>query len=142
MKMWMTGFAVCLCFLAGLVLIGCEADSAKTEGKRGSDIDYTVVLTEDCPDELKKEIDNKKINAFQMTYDDGEYTYLAVGYGEQEHGGFGIRVLGLYESGDQALCLETQLDGPDEEETVSEKPDCPYLLVKTERTEKEVFFDP
>lgn len=136
-KMWIAA-ALCLCFLTGIVLSGCE--HVQEEGSRGKDIEYTVVPTADCPEELKNEIETKKINAFQMTYDDGEYLYLAVGYGEQQSGGFSIRVLGLYEKGEN-LCLQTSLQGPDEDEVVSMKESYPYLVVKLERMEKEVIFE-
>ena len=53
-----------------------------------------------------KELEEKKINPFQMTYMDGEYLYIALGYGEQPTGGFSITIHGLYETGDK-LCLET-----------------------------------
>lgn len=135
-NIWITG-ALCLCFLAGFILTGCE--HASTTEKQGKDWDYTVVPTKDCPEELKKQIDQKKINAFQMTYDDGEYRYYAVGYGEQENSGFSIAVLGLYEKGDK-LCLETRLNGPGEGEVVSDKPSTPYIVIKTERTDKETEF--
>lgn len=129
---------LCLCLLAGILFCGCE--TVDRQGERGKDMDYTVVPTADCPEELKKEVDGKKLNAFQMTYDDGEYLYLAVGYGEQDKGGFSIQVLGLYEKGD-GICLETSLSGPGEDEVVSSKPSYPYLVVKTEKTDKPVYFD-
>lgn len=136
-KVWMV-CVLSLCFLTGVVMSGCEA--ADGGGARGKDWDYTVVPTADCPEEFLKEIDTRKINAFQMTYDDGEYLYLAVGYGEQEKGGFSIQALGLYEMG-EALCLETSLSGPGEDEVVSSKPCYPYLVIKTQKTEKQVIFD-
>lgn len=136
-KAWMV-CVLSLCILTGIIASGCE--SAEGGGTRGKDWDYTVVPTADCPEEFLKEIDSKKINAFQMAYDDGEYLYLAVGYGEQEKGGFSIQALGLYELG-EALCLETSLNGPDEDEVVSSKPSYPYLVIKTQRTEKQVVFD-
>ena len=85
-------------FSFGMCLFsGCGTEK---EGKRGKDLDYTVVPTEECPADFLAEINKKKINPFQMTYEDGEYCYLAVGYGEQETNGFSVRVLGLYEKGD------------------------------------------
>ena len=137
-KMWMTGAVLCLCFLTGIVMSGCK--TVNQGGARGRDWEYTVVPTADCPQELMKEIESKKINAFQMTYDDGEYTYLAVGYGEQEKGGFSIQVLGLYEKG-ETICLETSLNGPEEDEVVSDKPSYPYLVIKIEKTEKQVIYN-
>ncbi len=109
------------------------------EEKRGKDWDYTVVPTADCPKDFLTEIEKKKINPFQMTYDDGEYRYLAVGYGEQETNGFSIRVQGLYEK-EEALCMETSLAGPEEDQIVSNKKSYPFLVVKTHKTEKKVVF--
>ena len=130
---------MCLCLLFALCLgifTGCgtagSGDSASEE--RGKDWDYTVVLTEDIPEALKKEIDAKKLNAFQMTYEEGEYLYLAVGYGEQENSGFSIRVSGLYEKGD-GLCLETSLCGPGEDEIVSSRISYPTIVIKTEKSD-------
>lgn len=127
-----------LCVISGCIMSGCQ--NASQEGKRGKDWEYTVVPTADCPEELKEEIDKKKVNAFQMTYDDGEFLYAAVGYGEQEKGGFSIQVLGLYEKG-SSLCFETSLNGPEEDEVVSHKASYPYLVIKTEKTDKQVIFD-
>lgn len=117
-------------------LTGC---GEVTEGTRGADWDYTVVPTEDCPKDFLAEIEKKKINAFQMTYDDGAYRYLAVGYGEQEKNGFSIQVQGLYEKGD-ALCLETSLVGPEEDQIVSNRKSYPYIVIKLQKTEKKVEF--
>ena len=131
---------MCLCLLFALclgILTGCGAsgsgDSASEE--RGRDWDYTVVLTEDIPEALKKEIEAKKLNPFQMSYEEGESLYLAVGYGEQENSGFSIRVLGLYEKGGN-LCLETSLCGPGEDEVVSSRISYPTIVIKTERNEQ------
>ncbi len=127
-------------FVAGLmlfVLTGCGSEEKGTGAKK--DLDYTVVPTADCPADFLSEINKKKINPFQMTYDDGVYCYLAVGYGEQETNGFSIKVVGLYEKGDH-ICLETSLIGPGEDQVVSRKPSTPYLVLKTARTDRKVDF--
>ncbi len=119
------------------VLTGCEAP--EEGGERGKDWDYTVVPTADIPQEFLKEIDSKKLNAFQMSYQEAEYLYIAVGYGEQSSGGFNIKVVGLYEKG-TTLCFETSLNGPGEDQVVSEKASYPYIVVKTHKSDKEVKF--
>lgn len=119
------------------LLAGCGDE--KKSSRRGADLDYTVVPTADCPADFLAEINKKKINSFQMTYEDGVYCYLAVGYGEQETNGFSIKVLGLYEQGDR-ICLETSLVGPEEDQVVSKKKSTPYLVVKTKKTDREVDF--
>lgn len=126
-----------LCLLCLFLPTGCE--TVNDGGERGKDLDYTVVPTADIPEEFQKEIDKKKINPFQMTYEDGEYLYAAVGYGEQENSGFSIQVIGLYEKGEN-LCMETSLTGPEDGEIVSQKESFPYIVVKTEQKGKKVEF--
>ncbi|MCH5252576.1 MAG: protease complex subunit PrcB family protein [Lachnospiraceae bacterium] len=133
-KRWMAG---CLGLLLLLILTGCE--TVTEEAAKGKDWEYTVVPERDCPEDFKKEIEPKKINKFQMTYDDGEFLYIAVGYGEQETGGFSIKIQGLYEKG-ESLCIETSLVGPEEDTIVKNKPSYPYIVIKTEKTEKTVEF--
>ncbi len=127
-----------LSFFLFFCLTGCE--TVKEGGEKGKDWDYTVVPTSDIPEDFRKEVDTKKINAFQMTYQEAEYLYLAVGYGEQASGGFNIKVVGLYEKGN-TLCLETSLNGPGEDEVVSQKASYPYIVIKTQKSDKEVKFD-
>ena len=119
-------------------LAGCE--TVNEGGEKGKEWDYTVVPTADVPADFLKEIDTKKINAFQMSYEEGEYLYIAVGYGEQNSGGFNIQVVGLYEKGEQ-LCIETSLTGPGEDEVVSDKASYPYIVIKTQKTDKDVVFE-
>lgn len=126
-----------LLFSFGMCLFsGCGTEK---EGKRGKDLDYTVVPTEECPADFLAEINKKKINPFQMTYEDGEYCYLAVGYGEQETNGFSVRVLGLYEKGD-GVVFETNLLGPEKGQEVSQKKSMPYLVVKMKKLENKIEF--
>lgn len=132
------GIAALLTVCLLIFTVGCEKQTESAE--RGNDLDYTVVAVRDCPEDFLKELEEKKINAFQMTYMDGEYLYIALGYGEQPTGGFSIAIRGLYEMGEK-LCLETELLGPGKDETVKEKASYPYIIVKTEKTDKEVLFD-
>ncbi len=119
----------------------CFWGCGKTDGgKIGADIDYTVVSEEDIPPELKKSIDKNKINPFELTYTDGEFMYLAAGYGEQDSGGFSIQVVTLCEKGEDIL-FSTNLLGPDESRIVSLKKTTPYIVVKTEKMEKKVVYE-
>lgn len=129
---------LCACLLLTAMVTGCSAPVKEAE--RGKDWDYTVVPTRDVPEDFQAQIDKKKVNAFQMTYENGEYLYMAVGYGEQESGGFNIQVQGLYEKGEE-LCLETSLLGPGEEEIVNGKVSYPYIVIKTQCSSKNVDFE-
>lgn len=135
MKRWIS--IGILCLLCLFLPTGCE--TVEDGGERGNDFDYTVVPAADIPEEFQKEIEKKKINAFQMTYEDGEYLYIAVGYGQQENSGFSIQVIGLYAKGEN-VCLETSLTGPEDGEIVSEKESFPYIVVKTQQKGKKVEF--
>lgn len=121
-----------------LLLCGCGEQSESSD--KGKDWDYTVVAVRDCPKDFLNELDSKKVNPFQMTYMDGESLYIALGYGEQTTGGYSIVVHGLYDLGEK-LCLEAELRGPGKDETVKEKASYPFIIVKTEKTDKEVVFD-
>ncbi len=127
--------------MLGLLMLsmfsGCQ--SVQNDSQRGKDWDYTVVPSADIPEDLAGEIEQKKINSFQMTYEDGIWMYIAIGYGEQESGGYSIQVQGLYEKGED-LCVETTLTGPAEDDVHSDKTSYPYLVIKTEKTDKNVVF--
>ncbi len=128
-----------VCMLAGLFLCGCGQTSTGQK-EEGTECEYTVVAMRDCPEEFLKNLEEKKINPFQMTYQDGTYLYMAVGYGEQKTGGYSILVRKLTETKDK-IFLNTELRGPSKEETVLEKPSFPYVVIKIENVAKEVVFE-
>lgn len=128
-----------LCMMTGMVLCGCGQTSTGQK-EAGTKCDYTVVAARDCPEEFLKNLEEKKINPFQMTYQDGTYLYMAVGYGEQKTGGYSILVEKLTETKDK-IFLNTELRGPSKEETVLEKPSFPYVVIKIENISKEVVFE-
>lgn len=131
--------AIVICIMAGGVLCGCGQTSTGQK-EAGTECDYTVVATRDCPEEFLKNLEEKKINPFQMTYQDGTYLYMAVGYGEQKTGGYSILVEKLTETKDK-IFLNTELRGPSKEEVVLEKPSFPYIVIKMENKSKEVVFE-
>lgn len=131
--------AIVICIMAGGVLCGCGQTSTGQK-EAGTECDYTVVATRDCPEEFLKNLEEKKINPFQMTYQDGTYLYMAVGYGEQKTGGYSILVKKLTETKDK-IFLNTELRGPSKEEVVLKKPSFPYVVIKMENKSKEVVFE-
>ena len=68
--------AIVICIMAGGVLCGCGQTSSRQKQEE-IECDYTVVATRDCPEEFLKNLEEKKINPFQMTYQDGTYLYMA-----------------------------------------------------------------
>ena len=76
---------------------------------------------------------------FQLTYDDGQYLYLAKGYGTRESSGYNISVKDLYLT-EHTIVFETQISGPTEGEDVSRRETTPYIVVKTEILDGQVVF--
>ena len=77
-----------------------------------------------------KKIDQVKTEEFQLTYDDGQYLYLAKGYGTRESSGYNISVKDLYLT-EHTIVFETRISGPTEGEDVSRRETTPYIVVKT-----------
>lgn len=133
-KKWAAAFPALLC---AVLLAGCGIE--QTNRTKISDLDYVILAEEEIPEELLTEIEGKKTADFKMTYEDGEYLYIARGYGEQETGGYSICMKELYVTSNSVL-FSTELIGPKKGETVSKSPSCPYVVVRTElRTETVVF---
>ncbi|MBQ7972951.1 MAG: protease complex subunit PrcB family protein [Lachnospiraceae bacterium] len=119
-----------------LLLGGCKtADEAECI----RELEYTVLAKENIPTELLEELEARKSKLFQVTYEDGAYLYLCVGYGEQESGGYCIqtRELALYE---EYILLDTVLMGPTQEEAAQKVSSAPYLVIRTEALDYPVVF--
>lgn len=136
-RVWLLGIICCLV----VCLAGCGQKTSTEEKGKGKTLEYTVVPAEDVPDTLKKEIDKKKVNKFQITYEEGEFFYLASGYGERPSFGYNIKVNDLYSKGD-VLYLDTTLTGPEEGAVVKKAPSYPFIVIKLKAsgTDKKVEF--
>ena len=125
--------AVCL-------LTGCAKEKDPME--KIKDLEFTVLAEENIPGELKAVIEEKKGNAFKVTYQDNGFLYICIGYGEQVSGGYSIVVNALYLT-DNAIYADTTLLGPDPSDTGVKKnsPSYPYIVIKTEFLDKPVVFN-
>lgn len=128
------------CLLAGILLVGCS----KMKGDAGAsdkvkDLEFTVVERAAIPEELAKLIAEKEKTPFKLTYNDGQSLYVAVGYGEQETGGYSIQVKSFY-LGENAIYIDTELIGPSKEEQKGTEKSSPYIVIKTEFLEEPVVF--
>lgn len=121
----------------GVLLTGCRLKKQKEE--KGERLEYTIVEELSIPEELKGMIEEKKEGEFQISYADGEDLYLVAGYGEQPTGGYSIVVERLEET-PEAVYVETNLLGPDKEQTISPKPSYPYIVIKTEFRDKDIYY--
>ncbi len=120
---------VVLMVLFVTILQGCSFGSISKDKVR--DLEYTIVPDEDVPEELKTIIEEKKSQAFQLSYAAGNDLYIAIGYGEQKTGGYSIVLEELYAT-DDAVIVSTNLLGPGKEEKVESALTYPYIVIKTE----------
>ena len=123
---------------AALLSSGCSARRADRE--KTGELEYETVDGPELPETLRQKIEKEKDEPFLLAYGDGEQLYIAMGYGEQESGGYSIQIEEVCETED-AVCIRTCLTGPDEGEKVSQEPDCPYATVATEYTEKRILWE-
>ncbi len=106
------------------------------------DLDFTILSENVIPGELKKVIDDRKAESFQLTYTDKENLYIVIGYGEQKTGGYSIAVKELYLT-ESAVCVDTELLGPEVSGDGAQKnePSYPYIVIKTEYLDQTVMFE-
>ena len=121
--------SVCVC--------GCTMDGEDEAKLR--DLEFTVVAKEEQPDALLEVIEEKKTSPFQISYTLGEDLFLAIGFGEQQTGGYSISVDALYET-ENNIVVDTTLIGPGSEEKMIDSITYPYVVIKTELIDKNVDF--
>lgn len=118
------------------VLTGCSKEDAP---KKIQELDYTVVSGTDIPQELGDLIQERQKKDFQLTFSDNSCLYIIKGYGKQKSGGYSIVINDFYLS-DDCMVFDTELFGPKSDETVSDKPTYPYIVIKTTYREQPVTF--
>ena len=122
----------CLTLLMVLFFGGCSL--LDTSDKKISDVYFTVVSSDQLPEEVTALIEERKNEAFQMAYSDGQYTYIIIGYGAQSTGGYSIQVNDVY-LGEESLWVDTDLIGPEKTESQEGTPSYPYVVIKIEMTD-------
>ncbi|MBQ3165352.1 MAG: protease complex subunit PrcB family protein [Lachnospiraceae bacterium] len=132
---WMKKMVVVLFVI--MSMCGCATEDKMDAKLR--DLEFTVVAEEEQPEALVEVIEQKKSSSFQISYTLGEDLYLAIGYGEQQTGGFSISVDELYET-ENNIVVNTTLLGPSADEQVVQGITYPYIVIKTELLDKDVDF--
>ncbi len=125
--------------IAIVTLLSSSCGMKKTSEEKVRDIEFTVVNDEDIPETLKNAIEEKKKNAFKLSYADNNDLYLVAGYGEQPTGGYSIVVDELYAT-DNTIVFATTLKGPQEEQSIQNFMTYPYIVVKMEYLDYEVIY--
>lgn len=129
-------FLISACML--VFLCGCSAWKSSTEKIR--DLEFTVLKEEEIPKELKTVIDEKKGEVMKEVYTDGNWLYIAEGYGEKKESGYSVEVNACYETAN-AIYVHTNLLGPSNEETVVKATVYPYVVMKLEYIDKHIVFE-
>jgi len=138
-KQWKRTLCVAVTLLGTVLFFtGCAIE--KTNRTKVRDMEYHVVTEEEIPEELKTQIEEKKAADFKMTYETPEHLYIVRGYGEQATGGYSIQVVELYLSSN-AVFFKSSLIGPRKGENVAKSPSYPYIVIQTEKIDKNVVFD-
>lgn len=134
-KRILSAFLVCLMCMS---VYACGKQQDPME--KIKDLDCTVIAEENIPEELFGMIEQKKTDAFKITFEDQGFLYICVGYGTQQTGGYSIALNALYETVN-AIYVDTNLIGPAPEEKSNQVESYPYIVIKTEFLDKPVVFD-
>lgn len=129
---------VTLFVLLASTLCGCSIGSGSSS--KGSDLDFTVVSEDRLSEELKTIIEERKAAPFKVTYNDGDYLYICIGYGEQKTGGYSIAVDRLSQT-EEAIYVSTSLLGPGPEDKTGSALSYPYIVIKIKYVDKAVIFE-
>lgn len=124
--------------MIALLLVSCKKFKDVDKDKI-RDLEYTVLDESLCPEIVMEKIEAEKIQPFKFSYIDDEYIYIAIGYGEQATSDYSIQVLDLYET-ENNMIIRTQLLGPQKGEQPVETPTYPYIVIKTEKLDKDVCY--
>ena len=117
---------------------GCSEKEISAE--KVQDLDFTVVEQADIPVKLADEIATKKEGGFKISYKDGEFMYIAIGYGKKDTGGYNVVIKELYLT-QNAIYINSSLIGPNENDMVLKANTYPYVVVKIENRDLNVVFN-
>ncbi|MCI9229207.1 MAG: protease complex subunit PrcB family protein [Dorea sp.] len=129
-----------LLLLPLIVLILTACSVRKADDKKLRDVEFTVLDKDDVPEEFMAKIEEAKEGQVKLSYADRGYLYIARGYGQKETSGYSVEVRRCYET-ENEIHVETGLLGPGKEEKILKKKTCPYVVIKTEYTDKQIEFD-
>lgn len=124
-----------MCLILVLSMLGCEQKAENLEN-----LDFTVLAEEQIPEQLRLMIAERQEAPFQLSYQDGDLLYLAVGYGMQDTGGYSIQVPAFYRT-EEGLVLDTELLGPESAPSGAEAAkSCPYIVIMTEFRDEPIIY--
>jgi hypothetical protein len=113
-----------------ILLIGLTGCKVEREEQVGDSLDYTIIEQKDLPEILVMKIEEEKTESFKFSYSNGEYLYIAIGYGEQPYSDYSIQVEDVLKTSDNII-ISTTLVGPSDDDVSVSKKSYPYIVVKT-----------
>ena len=136
--------SVAMTIVLMLSLVGCDLgikfnDLHQGAGEKVKDLEYTILSEERIPEELLPLLEERKEEAFEMTYSDNEFLYICIGYGRQEYSGHSIVVNDLF-LGQNGILVDTSLIGPEAGEEKVNTVQFPVIVLKTELIEDTPLF--
>lgn len=135
MKRWIA----VICILAALLTAAGCAKGDEDAKDKVADLEFTVVSEAEIPEELKQLIEEKKANEFKLSYSAEGYLYIVAGYGKKDTGGYSVSVKALYLT-ENAIVMDSDLTGPEQDEEVSKAPSYPYIVVRMEDRPESIVF--
>ncbi len=104
-----------------LVALACVSSGCRKEAARErQDLDFTVCAQTELPDDLRGLIEEKKTQAFQISYTTKEHLYIVVGYGEHDRTNLSVVVEELYKT-DRAIYVKTNLKTMEQDQADSQR---------------------
>jgi len=129
---------ILLIICLSLVIAGCGIRNMNAQEEK--ELEYTVVKEEDIPEEVLSVVQERKGEAFQATYQSGEFLYILRGYGLQNSGGYSIQVKKVVAS-EEAIHVGTELVGPSKKDEQQQNVSYPYIVIKVEYQDLAVVFE-
>ena len=125
---------ILICSISGCDLGIQLGDTHRGAGDKVRDLEYTILSEERIPEELLTIIQERQEAPFEMTYNDGEFLYICIGYGKQDYSGHSILINNLF-LGEKGILIDTTLIGPEAGKEKINTVQYPFLVVKTELME-------
>lgn len=126
--------------LLGLLLILTGCSRIKEPAGKQQDLECSVLKEDEIPQPLMEVIEENKAKEMKLSYEKDGMLYIVRGFGEQETGGYSIRMKYGYLAED-GIHIQFELLGPPAGETLPEEVSCPYIVVKTEVSGQNIIFE-
>lgn len=124
-------------FLISICFTGCGL--TKIDNEKLSALSYEIIEYHYLDSTLRSIYDSYYKESNRITYNDGDYTYLFVFYGEMPTSGYSIKVKEIYDTPSN-IVVDTTLVGPQKEETIAEKESFPAIVIKIKSLNKTIIF--